>query len=178
MYCKEHHLLWALCHLLLRIEIQQSPAFLKIILSVYTWLSRTRVKTVPEGPCFGTLSSPGVSLPRPSSPALFQSIYIQFLHGPISGLPATKQGTLQRDSFYPCRGRLGNNHCGTCVKQEGSREPRGCARGFFWGSLPTQGDKMQQWWGARAWAELSREVLGEEIWEAAGQEERAASTEL
>lgn len=37
---------------------------------------------------------------------------------------------------------------------------------------------MQQWWGARAWAELSREVLGEEIWEAAGQEERAASTEL
>ena len=37
---------------------------------------------------------------------------------------------------------------------------------------------MQQWWGARAQAELAREVLGEENWGAAGQEESATSTEL
>lgn len=97
--CKERHLLWSLCHLLMRTEIQKSPSSLKILLSVYTWLPQRRVKPVPQGPCFGTKSSPGVSLRRPSSLALFQNTHIQFLHGPISGLPATKQGILPRDSL-------------------------------------------------------------------------------
>lgn len=80
-------------------------------------------------PCLRDLvfeqSRPGVSLPRPSSLALFQTIYIQFLHGPISGLPTMKEGTL------PCRGRLRITIVGHVLSKRGAGNPEDVLGAFL-----------------------------------------------
>lgn len=138
VYYKECHLLGALCHLLLRTEIQQSPSYLQIILSVYTWLPQTRVKPVPEGPCFGTQSSPGVSLLRPSSLAFFQNTYIQFLHGLTQVYQQQSKGPFQETACHPCRGRLGNTTGGHVLSKRGAKNPEDVL-GAFLGKLTYAG---------------------------------------
>lgn len=69
-------------------------------------------------------------------------------------------------------------HLEALPSKRGAEPPDDVLGAFTGGSSHTQEDEMQHWWGARTQAELAREVLGEETWGAAGQEEGATSTEL